>query len=173
MPKKVIASYLNNYSGTCIVAGNASCLHEDLAKAGKFPVIAVNGASKEVKAFALYSQHPERFLSAHWIRLQKKIHNDFTVNSSSYHESVDKVWDIKNGGSSAWGARKMASLMGFDKVILCGCPMEVGPYVGNHNMGGFMHKEDVVEVLLNYIKTDTKWHKGCVSMSGATRDLLC
>ena len=163
--------YPLTHSGACIVAGNAWCLHEDLQQAGALPVIAVNGAAREVKAFALYSQHPDRF--ARWIRWQKRLHPNFTVHSSSANQFVDHVWDIENGGGSAWGARKVAFLMGFTQVILCGCPMQVGPYVGNHNLGGFMHKEAVVDELFERIKTDEQWHGGCISMSGRTKDLLC
>lgn len=71
-----------------------------------------------------------------------------------------------------WGARKVAGFMGFGPVILCGCPMETGPYAGNHNLGGFMHRDDVVENLRRGIERETEWHEGVCSMSGWTRGLL-
>ena len=160
-----------------IVAGNAWTLHEDLGKAkkyGELPIIAVNGASKEVKAEHLYSQHPERLLSMGWIRYQRRFHSDFTVHAPGNGDLsyVDHWWQIKKTGGSAWGARKLATLLGFKYIILCGCPMETGPYVGNHNLGGLMYKTNVVKDLQDQIASDKEWHKGCISMSGFTKDLL-
>ena len=153
---------------TCIVAGNAASLHSDL-KGLDYPIIAVNGASREVKAFALFTQHPDKFPK--WVRYQQRFHQDFKVYScvESPHSILK---DIPKGGGSAWGARKLATILGFDKVILCGCPMTPGPYVGNHNLGGFMHRKDIVDELFGQIKRDVDWHKGCISMSGRTKELL-
>jgi len=173
--------YPFSHSGTCIVSGYASCLHEDLRIAWDiFPnagVIAVNAAAKEVKATALFSFHPEKFISSRWIEHQKKFGDEFTVHAMNRerHGDLSYVqywWPPSHGGGSAWGARKLAWLMGFDTVILCGCPMIAGPYVGNHGIGGFMTQEDVVENYRREIREDTEWHEGCFSMSGATRDIL-
>ena len=78
----------------------------------------------------------------------------------------------RGGGSSAWGARKLAKLMGFDLVVLCGCPMTAGPYVGNHGLGGTMTQESVVERYQREITQDTEWHNGVISLSGWTKDFL-
>ena len=169
------------HSGLCIVAGNAACLHEDLKsvwdKYPETPVIAVNGAAREVKAIALYSKHPDRFMSLRWIHHQRrKFGFSFSVHGSKYVEDMPWVnywWeDTRGGGGSAWGARKLAWLMGFETVVLCGCPMIPGPYVGNHNMQGFMYRKDVVDNFRSEIKKDTEWLEGVHSMSGWTRELL-
>ncbi len=167
---------INSTCNICIVAGNAWTLHKDLEKAGDYPVIAVNGAAKEVKAFALYSHHPERFVALHWIHWQRRNFGDgFTVNAPGSGDLpyIDHWWPVKRTGGSAWGARKVAKLMGFKKVILCGCPMEAGPYVGNHGLGGLMHRPEVVDNLFSQIEKDKEWHEGCISMSGRTKALLC
>jgi len=164
----------------CIVAGNALSLPLDLDQVfdryGELPVIAVNGASKHIKAFALYSQHPDRFLRHGWISGQlRKFGYDFTVHTNGWSDFdyIDELWpNIRNSGGSAWGARKLAVEFGYDEVILCGCPMIPGPYVGNHNLTGFMHKPDVVDELFSQIEKDTEWHEGCTSMSGRTKELL-
>lgn len=143
------------------------------------PVIAINGASREVKAFALFSYHPIRFQEApyrwaYWQR--KKFGNDFTIHGSKHEDGMPWVnhwWEgARGGGGSIWGARKLAYLMGFDEVILCGSPMEVGPYTGNHNFGGLMHRQDVIERYRKEIEMDKDWHDGCLSMSGWTREFL-
>ena len=72
---------------------------------------------------------------------------------------------------SSW-LRKVASLVGFDSVVLCGCPLSLGPYVGNHNLGGLMHRVDVVDNLFGQIEADTAWHEGVYSCSGRTKELL-
>ena len=138
------------------------------------PVIAVNGAAREVKAFALASQHPENFIArgAEWVRHQRRLFgNDFTTHATKPHPAVDYVWDIRLAGGSAWIARKIARYMGFDTVILCGCPMVTGNYAG-HRPGLLMSKPAVVDELLAQIKRDTDWHAGCYSMSGKTKDIL-
>ena len=168
------------YSGPCIVAGNAWCLHDDLESArsmvGDAPVIAVNGAAREVKALALYSKHPERFLSLRWIHHQRrKFGGGFTVHGSRFTTDcphVDHWWkDARGGGGSAWGARKLAWLMGFDPVILAGCPLEVGSYAG-HKLGWSMTKPDVINGLRQGIEAEPEWHEGCYSMSGWTGEFL-
>jgi hypothetical protein len=157
------------------VAGSAACLHDDLAGAWKnypeAPVIAVNGAAKEVAAFALYSIHIDRFESHRWVHHQKRKF-DTTFSTHSRNLGADYLWSIRGGGGSAWDARKVAALIGFDLVILCGCPMEPGPYVGNHNIGGYMHVDTIVNDLRRGIESDTGWHKGVYSMSGWTREVL-
>lgn len=161
------------HGGPCIVAGNAFCLHEDLERAPRVPVIAVNGAAREVRAFALYSQHPERFVSLRWIDRQRRGFGDgFTVHASEPMAHVDYCWRaVRKGGGSAWGARKLAWCMGFDPVILCGCPLEAGNYA-NHAPGQLMTKQKVIEELREQIAAETEWHEGACSMSGWTRDLL-
>lgn len=174
--------YLFTHSGPCIVAGNAFCLHDDLKDAwGKFPdapVIAVNGASAQVRAIALFSYHPARFNEApfRWVAKQRKFHNGFTVHGATFHEDmpwVDYWWPPISGsrGGSAWGARKLASLMGFSPVILCGAPLVPGNYAGN-KLGLLMGRQSVVDQLLSEIEEDRGWHPGVLSMSGRTRALL-
>jgi len=143
------------------------------------PVIAVNGAAKEVKAFILASQHPERMVArgfAWATRQARKFGPGFTIhapgNDDGKNPHVHYWWDVRKAGGSAWFARKVAQLIGFSPVILCGCPLDPGPYVGHHNIGGFMHRDDVVAELRKGIEADVEWHEGVFSMSGFTRDLF-
>jgi len=165
------------HHGPVLVCGNAWCLHDDVERARKiYPdaaVIAVNGASREIEAFALFSQHPERFVSHRWIEWQRKRHEAFTVHGCKFRPDmpwVDHWWeDARGGGSSAWGARKVAGLMGFDPVILCGAPLLPGNYAG-HRPGVLMTDDRVVSTYRAQIEKDADWHIGCYSMSGWTRD---
>lgn len=170
--------YPFQHPGVCLVAGSAFSLHDDINRARALypgaPVIAVNGASREVKAFALVSQHPENFTArgAEWIRHQRRLFGKgFTTHSPKQHSSVDYWWDIRLAGGSAWVARKIAWHMGFDLVILCGCPLVPGNYTG-HRPGMRMAKPAVVDELFGQIERDKDWHEGVYSMSGRTMELL-
>ena len=170
--------YLFEHNGLAIVAGNAWCLHEDLAKAPQgLPIIAVNGAAGEVKAEFLYSKHPERMVGkgGNWIWRQRRFHTNFTVHGSAFHENmpwVDYFWEgARGGGGSGWGARKLATLLGFDPVILCGMPLNPGNYASGR-LSKLMKNPDVIDGFRREIEADVEWHEGVYSMSGFTRDLF-
>lgn len=175
--------YPHKHSGPVLVCGNAWCLHEDLAAArkilGDVPVLAVNGASREVKAIALYSCHPHRFVEkgSEWIRHQRRLFGDgFTVHSSNKPKHgdlpyVEYWWTIPGGGGSAWGARKIAKIMGFTTVVLCGCPLLPMNYASD-KLGMNMTKPEIVGQYASEIALDTDWHEGAYSMSGKTKDIL-
>lgn len=140
------------------------------------PVIAVNAAAKEVKAVALFSQHPERFMarSFEWAKYQKvRFGQDFTVHSRGEPQDmpwVDHWWlDCMGGGSSAWGARKLAWLIGFDPVVLCGCPLEPMPYV-NYGLPVLMSEQRIHDEFRAHIESQPEWWEGVHSMSGWTRE---
>ncbi len=180
---KAVPPYPLVHSGPCLVAGSAFCLHDDLARAWEVfpgaPVIAVNGAAREVKALALYTCHPERFVQYgyDWIKHQRRLFGDgFTVHSglnlSAANRHVQHWWeDVRGPGGSAWGARKLAWLMGFGPVVLVGCPLVRGNYTG-HRPGRIMTKLSVVEGFCRSIEADTEWHEGAFSMSGRTAEIL-
>ena len=157
-----------------LIAGSAWTLDEDLGRARTIwphaPIVAVNDASRLVKAFALVSQHPERFETLGWVRKQRRFFgDDFTTHSNS--APADVVWDLPSRGGSAWLARRIMGVLGFDPVVLCGCPMEPGHYSG-YTINGLMHQPEVVDELFGQIERDAEWHHGCVSMSGRTKALL-
>jgi len=174
--------YSSCHSGPCIVAGSASCLFDDLKrvqeKYNNLPIIAVNGASKLVSAIALYSRHPERFIERRWL----ESHRFFFGDEASVHADilatkkptcVDYWWTgTWGGGGSAWGARKLAAYLGFDLVILCGCPLVAGPHIGGLSFASFMHDEDVIKDLRHGIEKEPEWHDGARSMSGWTAEIL-
>lgn len=161
------------------MAGSALCLHDDLANAralvGDVPVIAVNAAAREVKAIALMSLHPERFKSFRWIEYQFRFHDQFSVHGVKPRDGmpwVDHWWpDCAGGGSSAWCARKLAWLIGFDPVILCGCPLEPMPYVG-YRPAQLMADMRMIEQYREQIRSQPEWREGAFSMSGWTREYL-
>lgn len=174
--------YSFQHTGPVLVCGSAACLYDDLERARKrYPdasVIAVNGAAKLVPAIVLYSKHPERFIERRWLSAQRFFFGDHAVvhadvRAATRPPCIEYWWTgLWGGGGSAWDARKLATVLGFAPIVLCGCPLVAGPHVGSLSFASFMHREDVVDGFRREIEVDTKWHEGVYSMSGWTRELL-
>lgn len=174
--------YLYTHSGPVLVCGNAACLFDDVARARAIfenaPVIAVNGAAKVIQAVALYSKHPERFTAFRWLEAQRfhfgaKPTTHADTRAAGKPPCVDYWWTgLWGGGGSAWDARKLAHFMGYAPVVLCGCPLDPGPYTNGGGIGGFMTDKQVVQDLRDGLARETPWHAGAYSMSGYTRELL-
>lgn len=183
-----VPPYSCPHHGPVIVCGNAWCLFEDFQVATKLypnaPVIAVNGAARNVRASFLFTQHPRKFPT--WISHQKaRFWDKFTTHAAGKAHTktnlgvkiedwpfVDYWWDgIATGGTSAWGARRLAAALGFEEVILCGVPLVPGGYAE----GGFSKSNKSEETMWHYrsqIARDTDMHVGVSSMSGWTREFF-
>lgn len=179
--------YPHRHSGPVLVCGNAWCLDEDIARARALrpdaAVIAVNGAAGAVPAFALFSHHPEKLPK--WITAQSlRFGPCFTVHSSGAIEPtklgrnrgampwVDHWWPgARGGGTSAWCAVKLAKLMGFEEVVLCGAPLTTGSY-SDGRMARDFNRPEILGHYRAQIARDTDWHAGVTSMSGWTREFF-
>lgn len=179
--------YPYTHSGPVIVAGNAYCLHDDFQRAREVhkgtPVIAVNGAAGQVNAFALFTQHPRKF--PQWIEVQRERFGDnFTTHAAgkahlkSKFGHVERMpwvnywWEgVASGGTSTWGARRLAGFMGFDLVILCGMPLDRGGY-SDGKMAKDFQRDEVVDHYRQMILRDKDWHSGVRSMSGWTQEIF-
>lgn len=174
----------HRYSGPVLVCGNAYCLSDDLGRARELypdaPAIAVNGASGNVKALALFTLHSTKM--GGWAELQrKKFGSGFTVHGVATAERaaelrtiqpwVEYWWHSSSRGTSTWAARKIATYMGFGPVILCGMPLQRGGYQ-NGKMAKFFQNDEAIALYRKMILTDPDWHKGVFSMSGWTRELF-
>lgn len=169
-------------SGTVIVCGNAWCLPEDLARAQAIrpgaPIIAVNDAGAHVDCFALFSLHAGRmgrFITAAEKR-GRKHRTDFSTHSAGERSVtrplVDHWWQGCHGvGTSAWSAAKVARCMGFGEIILCGAPIERGPYAGGKFCRDFRQKA-ILQIYRDYIRGDADLHPFVRSMSGWTKQFL-
>ncbi|MDP7214359.1 MAG: hypothetical protein QF583_00255 [Rhodospirillales bacterium] len=191
--------YRYRHSGPVLVCGNAWCLDEDFAAARAIrpgaAVIAVNGASARVKADFLYSYHFMNFRRKGWLARQagnlgpcRQAGNlgpcRFSVHStaakseaeqaSRAHSApwVDYWWrEARGQGTSAWCAVKLARLLGFDEIILCGVPLAPGPYADGRMARDF-NRPRILERYRAGIAGDQAWHEGVASMSGWTRDFF-
>jgi len=173
-------------SGTVIVCGSAWTLRNDFNRARRlFPtakVIAVNYAAGLVPADFLFSLHPIKM--GKWADMQREMNDDFTTHSSGdlgrlnklgkprpdWQRHVDYWWpEARTPGSSGWGARRLAKLMGFDKVVLCGVPVSKGGYAlraVTRDWG----RDGNVRAYQKAIELDVEYHEGVISMSGFTME---
>lgn len=180
--------YPYRHPGPVIVCGNAWCLHDDLARVRKLerysdaPVIAVNASAGQVQAIALFTQHPRKM--AGWAKLQYdrfgpgfkthaagKAHmrSNLGVTRGALND-IDYWWEgVAAGGTSAWGARRLAVYMGASEVVLCGMPLSKGPYVTGKT-GRHFKDDAVIEHYRAMILKDRDWHDGVTSMSGWTME---
>ena len=179
--------------GTVLVCANGWTLPDDYANARLIfphaPVIAVNDAAGAVRAFALFSLHPRKMVG--WRAEQIKFcggsgahtsthsagvrHRRTNVGVDPDDHDIDFWWmEALSTGSSGWSARKMARLMGFDRVILCGMPMQKGKYAP-HTKGRWNRAWQDQSTVKHYrrgIMEDADWHDGVFSMSGWTREVF-
>lgn len=177
--------------GPVLVCGNGWTLHDDFAEARKLfhfaPVIAVNDAARFVRAFALFSLHRRKL--AGWRADQIKFrgcddgyltthsagkrHRTTNIGVDTKDHDVDFAWpDAVSTGSSGWSAVKMAKLMGFSHIIMCGIPMSKGNYAtGTKGRWNKAWKDQrVVDGYRQGIMKDVGWHDNVFSMSGYTRE---
>lgn len=132
-------------SRVLLVVGSAPCLYDDVAAARElFPdaeVMTINEASGAIedvdhvlaghtaKAQQFFNYrmskfpHCKRFLvHASWARVNEAPIGEFSV--------VTNWWggDVSSGATSAGKAIRIAKKMGFDRVVLCGCPLDSSGY---------------------------------------------
>lgn len=115
------------FSGTALVCGSSPRLYEELNTAlearSDAHVFALNDAASAVAADYLVSLH-----HAKMARFRDNSLNEHIITLSGASEDalsdVD-YWftDCNSGGTSAGCAIRIARKMGFEEIILCGCPM--------------------------------------------------
>lgn len=145
-------------------------------------------------AVSHHAEHAERMKRIHRDRWgdEVEIHMPKKVTKPEYLRYVDRVWPelAGVGGTSAWGAARLARLMGFEEVILCGCPLEAtAPGARYHDEGIFdaackagvprdrgepFANTAAVRQYQNFIQSDIDLGRavGITSMSGWTRKAL-
>lgn len=186
-----VPPYPRRHSGPVLICGFGPGFYEDLVRAREIrpgaPCVAINEAAKAVRAFALFTLHPQKLRR---FRELQDLHfgpGHYTCHTGGKYAAMlerfrlmDHGWPLAaGGGTSAWAAQIMAKLMGFEERILVGVPLVYGNYADRSPAKGFkegkQRRDGKGEVLANYrayIERDTGWHAGCVSMSGWTRELL-
>jgi len=127
---------------TVLIVGSAPCVREDLESAMRLrpwaEVIAVKFSVAIVYsriAVTHHAEHASRMKAIHRERWgdEVEIHMPKRKVMEQFKQFVDRAWPELSGtgGTSAWGAAKLGKLLGYDEVIMCGCPLEVAKH-GDH-----------------------------------------
>jgi hypothetical protein len=130
---------------TLLVVGSAPCLHEDLVAARALfwdhETMTVNGACAAV-------EHAEHILAGHTARAEEynaarkrvfpnaapwRVHANWTSKSPIPRKKLPSVTDwwpveMSSGATSAGKAALIGLAMNFERVVLCGCPMDGSGY---------------------------------------------
>lgn len=179
--------------GTLLIVGSAPCVHDDLREAealGQSHKLLINGAG-------LIFEHAEHWLIGHGEKVgmfkaaRAKV---FATPIPYIHGSrrggtdpvgVTHIWEgVSTGGTSAWKAVRIGKGMGYDRIILCGCPLDDSGYVSGESDGirhdckriGHGQSRGVNRMYDNYrrtfaVRAEQEGH-GVYSMSGYSRELL-
>lgn len=119
---------------TTLIIGSAPCVTEDMAAALRLrpdaDMIAVKFSVAIVHAriaVTHHGEHAERMKRLHRERWgdDVEIHAPKKMFKPEELAHIDRVWPelAGVGGTSAWGAARIAKLLGADEVIMCGCPL--------------------------------------------------
>lgn len=189
-----IPAYPHEHAGTAIVLGSAARAPHDLnlarARHPYAPIIGLNDVAKLMPLDHLYSLHYERL--PEWQRYQVEHFGHRPVTHASEYikkrrergefPEIDYWWvGTHCGGTSAWGAVRMAKMMGYSTVILAGCPLDGGGYCVEHTPNNDCKAVGAVPaddpMIVRYQRRIAEFVQGgegvnVFSMSGWTRELL-
>lgn len=121
-----------NVPVNAVICGSAPCLLEDYKTAASqmkdAVVLVINEAGSIIPGQHLMTQHPEK---ADWFR-QRSLNQEIIVHTAKNREraeqaNVDVYWpDCVTLATSGGSAIAIALQMGFERILLCGMPMNGG-----------------------------------------------
>lgn len=175
--------YPRRHAGPVIVAGTAWCLAEDMARARRVvssaPVIGIRRTAMLMRCDFLFSLDRERLQecrAAHQSCWQRDVETHSARPAAGHRAAdypyVDYWWrGVHGSGSSAWAAAKMALFMGFERIVLVGAPLDVGPYADETGAPTFDKEQNISKMRAKVLRD--KWlHPFVSSMSGWTKEHL-
>lgn len=175
--------YPQRYSGPCLVAGSAWCAEEDIRKAWEkrplAPLIAINRTAVHYPALFMVAFD---FKNAHgWKADAEKKFGRIELHSGrpkgpgwpAGHPHVDYWWPRLQGGggTSVWGACKIALALGFNEVVVCGAPLSQGPYLDGEDDWSDRDEKRLSKYRDPWVR-DTFMHPYVRAMSGFPKELL-
>lgn len=165
-----------------IVIGTAGCVWEDLARVEHLREAADIFAVKEIGAFLPWivhhwvTLHPKELPHLMALRLVRHYGMDIkpVTHSNKPHSAVDHAWEMANyGANSGFYAAEVALVMGYDRIILAGCPADNTPHFYDppwrKTTAGDSH---VLKAWRLEIMRNGEIRSRVRSLSGWTRDLL-
>jgi len=169
---------------TALIFGNAITAHSDWAAVpdrDNSIIFGVNDVGVYLpKIHHWVSLHPDKL--EHWIALRKIdafLWNNFNSHTTRPVTGLTHVWKwlSPSFGLSGYAAMQIAYLMGFDKIILCGCPGDATKrffdFNGRRECDGFDYqKEGNLEQLTKEMKRVPEFKAKVRSMSGFTKEFF-
>lgn len=168
--------------GTAIITGSAIGVKAEAIKALQmFPdadIVAINDSS------ILTGLIPQHIVSLHWDKIPKWISvmrllgvscpDEVISHSTKKTSGIDCAWSFYSLGGGSAGLAVMAMLhMGYDRIILCGCPMDDTDRLTNYLSGVEHNTTKYNECLSFFIANAKALHSlGVRSMSGKTAEAL-
>ena len=169
--------------GRAIVAGNAYPVFDQVRlvlETGPASVFAVNDTGMYLPNIDHWvTLHSDKM--RHWRALRKidsHLGQNFATHAIIEDVSVDYAWiNMENHFAlSGYFATQIAYLMGFDEIILCGCPGDNSPRYFESSQGradGYCYQDKgVVSQLELDMKRFPEFKKKVRSVSGYTRELF-
>lgn len=178
-----VPSIVGNYSGILIILGCGRNVWKELEEIKalighkKFSIMCINDTAFQLIGDFSHavSLHLEFLPAIKHLRPLRSLGHFFT-HSAKHEEGVDHVWNIPNvGGTSSLFGCKIAILMGYEKIIMCGVPLDgAGHYYDpefSDPQNNYNNTEQKI-VWIQFRQTGTT-AKGCIrSMSGRTKDVF-
>lgn len=187
-------------AGAALILGSAPCVHDDYEDAIKaYPDAKMIGVSRIVSHYAVdHIFKIEKPQICGIVRVHDKCHPGasrpivHTNRAQRHSPCANYYWQVGsddrtgicNTGTSGWAAAQVAAEMGFNVVIMCGCPingtgyMDAKPFkeAGGLTPENFNHWKEgsgVVSYYQRNVRESFKKYEGVIfSMSGFTRDIM-
>lgn len=121
--------------GNLLILGGGKCVWEDYLEAralfggkGSYHIMCVNDIALQFKAEPIQhavSLHKRILPAIKGVRAEKGMLEPVTTHCHKPGPGVEERWSICNvGGTSGMFATKIAIVMGYKKIIVCGVPMD-------------------------------------------------
>jgi hypothetical protein len=172
----------DTYHGTVLVLGAGFNVYKEYDEArAKFPdahIMIVNNSliglewqirSGEIKITHWVSLHPEHFWFGDiWMKDMAITH------SNAEYPKTKIVWPLNGDGSSGLLATKIALLLGYDRIVLCGMPLDDARRFYDHpNTVYRMADPAIHQAWMDFINVvGAKEEEKICSMSGFSKDLF-
>jgi hypothetical protein len=126
-----IPKELGSRKGNVIILGGGRTVWQDYFNArtilNSYEIICINDIVLHFKAepvHHLITKHSNIISSLIYIGLTRR-RGKVITHSTTASKDVDVCWDIKDtGGASGLFAAQVAVLLGYEKIVLCGVPMD-------------------------------------------------
>jgi len=147
---RIVGAYEEVYPGGLLILGGGRTVWEDYRKAKslfnterEYEIMCINDIAGQFKAETIQhivSCHQRLPKALSIMRKEKSMLEACLLHSSKPSPGLDFVWEkvSTNGGSSAMLAVKIAIAIGYNKIILCGVPLDTS----GHYFDPPVHKDN-------------------------------